>query len=100
MLKKKSSEKTNREKVVFAIEAADAKEVYLLGDFNDWNPKKHPMKREGHNKWVASVNLSRGQYEYKFLVDGQWVEDPLNDQVCRNCFGTHNNVFNVSLKVT
>lgn len=34
MIKKKSPEKTNREKVVFAIEAPDAKEVYLLGDFN------------------------------------------------------------------
>ena len=98
MSKKQSSEKTNREKVVFAFEAAQAKEVYLLGDFNQWNPKKHPMKREGQNKWVASVVLPEGQYEYKFLVDGQWVEDPLNEQVCRNCFGTHNNIFNVSRK--
>lgn len=98
MSKKQSSEKTNREKVVFAFEAAEAKEVYLLGDFNQWDPKKHPMKRKGQNKWVASVVLPEGQYEYKFLVDGQWVEDPLNEQVCRNCFGTHNNVFNVSRK--
>lgn len=97
-MRKTSSEKTNREKVVFAIEAADAKEVYLLGDFNHWDPKKHPMKRIGQNRWVASVSLPQGAYEYKFLVDGQWVEDPLNDQVCENCFGTRNNVFNVSLK--
>jgi 1,4-alpha-glucan branching enzyme len=98
MARKNSMEKANKEKVVFKIEAADAKEVYLLGDFNRWNPRKHPMKREGQNRWVASVSLPEGQYQYKFLVDGQWVEDPLNDQVCQNCFGTHNNLFNVSLK--
>jgi len=98
MAMKNSMEKANKEKVVFKIEVADAKEVYLLGDFNRWNPKKHPMKREGQNKWVASVSLPEGRFQYKFLVDGQWVGDPLNDQVCSNCFGTHNNVFNVSLK--
>jgi 1,4-alpha-glucan branching enzyme len=98
MMKKKSLKKANQEEVVFAIDAQDAREVYLLGDFNHWDPKKHPLKRKGRNRWEASVTLPQGQYEYKFLVDGQWVEDPLNDQVCRNCFGTYNNVFNVSRK--
>jgi hypothetical protein len=39
--------------------------------------------------------LSPGNYEYKFLVDGQWKEDPQNDQLHPNCFGTYNNIINV-----
>ena len=33
-----------------------------------------------------------GEYEYKFLVDGQWQRDLSNEMVCKNCFGTLNNV--------
>ncbi|MFC1515357.1 glycogen-binding domain-containing protein [Thermodesulfobacteriota bacterium] len=87
-----------RQKVTFSLKAIDATEVILMGDFNRWNPKKHPMKRDENGVWEKAVIIPPGKYEYKFLVDGRWKEDPQNDQRCSNCYGTYNNVLNVSAK--
>ena len=93
---KAGSKQTNQQKkVTFSLEAAEAKEVVLMGDFNNWNPKTHPMKKEKNGRWNKTVKLSPGKYEYKFLVDGNWVQDPQNNQTCLNSFGTQNNVYNL-----
>jgi len=68
-----------------------------MGDFNNWNAKKHPMKNIGNGMWNKSVVIPPGRYEYKFLVDKQWEEDPQNEQTCLNCFGTYNSVFNLAV---
>ena len=68
-----------------------------MGDFNNWDPKKHLMKKDGNGVWNKAVILSPGSYEYKFLVDGQWKEDSQNDQTCLNCFGTYNNILNLTV---
>jgi type 1 glutamine amidotransferase len=39
--------------------------------------------------------LPPGTFEYKFLVDGQWVADPRNERVCLNSFGTTNSIVRV-----
>ena len=95
MAKIKSKQKIKRRRVTFSFESSDAQEVILVGDFNNWNVKKHSMKKDGNGTWVKSVIISPGKYEYKFLVDGQWKEDPQNGQTCPNCFGTYNNVINL-----
>lgn len=96
MLKVKSKQKNKLHKVTFSLESTDAKEVILMGDFNNWNPKKHKMKNNTNGKWNKTVMLSPGKYEYKFLIDGQWKEDPGNAQTCPNCFGTLNSVLNLT----
>lgn len=96
MPKAKSKQKIKRRRWTFTLDAAEAKEVILMGDFNDWNPKSHPMKKNENGMWNKVVMLTPGDYEYKFLVDGQWREDPLNERVCPNRFGTYNNVINLS----
>jgi 5'-AMP-activated protein kinase regulatory beta subunit len=96
MKKVQSKQKTNRKKITFSIEADVAKEVILMGDFNHWKPNKHKMKKDKHGSWIKTLILSPGKYEYKFLIDGEWKEDPQNPQVCSNCFGTVNSVVNLS----
>ena len=96
MEKIKSKQKIKRRKVTFSFESSDAKEVILMGDFNNWSKKKHPMKSNNNGMWNKSVMIPPGRYEYKFLVDRQWKEDPQNDQTCLNCFGTYNNVFHLT----
>jgi len=66
-----------------------------MGDFNHWNEKIHPMKRGDDGGWKKYIMVPPGRYEYRFLVDGQWWNDPNNSQVCPNCFGTTNNVLKV-----
>ncbi len=96
MEKVKSNEKIKRKKVTFSVDLSGAKEVILMGDFNHWNSKKHLMKKDGNGVWNKAVILPPGNYEYKFLVDGQWKEDPQNDQACLNCFGSYNNILNLA----
>lgn len=98
MAKDKPEPKVKRRKVTFSFELADARDVILMGDFNNWNPKTHPMKSEGNGLWEKNVLIPPGKYEYKFLVDGQWKEDPKNDQSCPNCFGTSNSILNLTPK--
>jgi len=96
MKKFKSKQIVKRRRIAFSFEATTADEVILMGDFNNWNPKKHPMKKDENGKWTKAVILPPGQYEYKFLVDGKWKEDPQNDRICPNNLGTYNNVFNLT----
>lgn len=96
MSKIRSKQKPKRRRVIFSFKSSDAKEVILIGDFNNWNTKKHPMKSNGDGMWNKSVVIPPGRYEYKFLVDRQWKEDPQNDKICLNCFGTYNNVLDLT----
>ena len=95
MSQERQSKKTQRRRITFKLEALEAKEAILVGDFNGWDAKKHIMKRDNKGKWTKIVTLSPGRYEYKFLVDGDWQNDPGNDQMVSNCFGTQNSVLNV-----
>ena len=96
MTKVKSKQKMEKQKVIFSIEAAEAKKVILMGDFNNWDPKTHPMKKDGNGVWKKTLMLPPNKYEYKFLIDGDWKEDPRNDQECPNCFGTVNSIFTLT----
>ena len=96
MSKIQTEKKKKRRKVVFSYEAAGAEKAVLMGDFNNWDPTVHPMKNDGTGRWRKTLLLFPGTYQYKFLVDGNWRMDPLNNQTCMNLFGTKNNVINVS----
>jgi 1,4-alpha-glucan branching enzyme len=92
MAKAHSRGQPKRRRTAFTLNAPEAHEVILMGDFNQWSAKTHPMKRGADRLWQKILMLDPGRYEYRFLVDGQWWHDPKNDQVCPNCFGTQNNV--------
>jgi 1,4-alpha-glucan branching enzyme len=92
----KSRKKIKNQKVTFSIEAPEAKAVVLVGDFNNWDSEVHSMEKDVNGVWKKAMMLAPGQYEYKFIIDGHWKEDPQNDQVCLNCFGTVNSVMNLS----
>ena len=95
MSKIKSKQNNRKQKVTFSIYSPDAEEVTLIGDFNNWNPKKHPMKKDGNGLWAKSVIIPPGQYEYKYLIDGEWKEDPQNILTVPNSYGTRNSVLNL-----
>ena len=96
MPKTKPEKTIKMKKIQFEFHSPDANEVFLVGDFNQWEPKKHVMKKGKNGAWEKTTMLPQGTYEYKFLVDGSWVEDPKNPERCLNRFGTLNNVLKVS----
>jgi 5'-AMP-activated protein kinase regulatory beta subunit len=84
-----------RKRVQFVFETTDALEVAVSGDFNGWDPGKHMMTNNGHGLWKKTMMLPPGQYEYKFVVDGEWQIDPDNQCLNSNCFGTCNNILKI-----
>jgi len=85
-----------KKKVAFQLHAPGAKVVQLVGEFTEWEvgAKRMTRKRNDKHTFTASVNLSPGVYEYKFIVDGEWWEDP-NAERRWNCFGTTNSLVHV-----
>ncbi|MBA3028803.1 MAG: glycoside hydrolase [Desulfobacteraceae bacterium] len=93
MKSKKVQSQASKRRVSFTFYGPEATDVFLVGDFNQWNEKAHPMKMDAKGVWRKSIFVSPGAYEYKFRVDGAWENDQNNEMVCENSFGTHNNLF-------
>ena len=60
----------------FRFTAADALSVLLVGDFTHWQANPIPMRKGPDGIWTAAVNLAPGTHTYRFLVDGDWRDDP------------------------
>lgn len=80
----------------FTVVAPDAKNVYLAGEFNNWNVSEFPMRRYKNGLYKKSLKLTPGRYEYQFIVDGNWWTDPKNSERVLNSFGTENSVLNIN----
>ncbi len=88
--------KENRKKrVTFQLHAPEASEVHLPGTFNNWDPTARPLKQQKDGKWKTTVTLEPGVYEYRFIVDGQWQNDPLCQERQGNDFGSENCILKV-----
>lgn len=64
--------------------APEAAAVFLMGDFNGWNPASLPMQRRTDGWWFLQVPLSHGHHQYQFLVDGKPTLDPHATGITRN----------------
>ncbi len=87
-----ATKKTVAKKVQFEFPAPDAHEVYLAGDFNNWNVLANPMKMDKKGLWKVSLALAPGRYQYRFFADGQWENDPVCSECVPNEFGSMNSV--------
>ncbi|TBV83403.1 MAG: glycoside hydrolase family 13 [Desulfobulbaceae bacterium] len=79
----------------FSLMAPEAAEVYLVGDFNDWQHDKDKMRKLKSGLHKKDMMLKPGRYEYRFIVDGHWWTDPTNEQRCRNAYGEDNSVLEI-----
>jgi len=96
MAKIKTAAKPKRRRIEFTYVDKMAKQVFVTGDFNQWDQKSHPMKKSTDGTWKRSILLAPGRHEYKFFTDGNWREDNFNRQRCTNNFGTYNSIVDVS----
>ena len=53
--KKKLTKKPKRRRMTFSFESPEAEGVILMGDFNHWNAKVHPMKKDKDGVWRKIV---------------------------------------------
>ena len=83
----------NGYKVLFTLETSSGRAVAVAGSFNDWDPAAAPMSRQKDtNIYQTELVLPPGEYEYKFVVDGEWLLDEANPSFYPNDFGTLNSV--------
>lgn len=83
--------------VTFEYDRPAAHEVLVAGTFNDWQPSANPMIPQGNGKWSTTIRLKPGHHEYRFVVDGHWLNDPLAEILVANPFGGLNCVVEVKL---
>ena len=91
-----ATKKSSRQKVTFSILAPTARHVQLVGDFSDWQQRPVDLKKLKNGEWKATLPLSAGKYEYRYLVDGCWSDDPNCSRHVPNSFGSQNCVLIVS----
>ena len=79
----------------FEIFEPSAEDVQLVGDFTRWEKSPIRLKRGKDGRWKTTVPLEPGAHEYRFLVDGEWKNDPECSDVRPNPFGAQNCIRNV-----
>jgi 1,4-alpha-glucan branching enzyme len=72
------------ERAIFDWYFPNAKQVCVAGTFNDWQPAATPLHDCGGGRWILDIPLQPGRYEFRFVVDGQWSDDP--GVTCRYLF--------------
>jgi 1,4-alpha-glucan branching enzyme len=78
--------------VEFILKQPQARAVVVAGTFNDWDVNRTPLRPNSEGTWKATVWLPAGRYEYRFVVDGQWISDPGAREFVQNTFGSTNSV--------
>ena len=80
---------------VFRFTAPKARSVKLAADFTNWEKLPLKLHRDKDGVWEVKVPLSPGRYGYRFLVDGQWQDDPQCTRSEPNPFGSTNAIAEV-----
>jgi hypothetical protein len=81
--------------VRFALDLPASAEVALIGDFNDWNPRATPLRRESGG-WAATVPLAPGRYRYTYVVDGRRLLADPRGPIADDEFGAPTSVITVA----
>jgi PAS domain S-box-containing protein len=84
--------KSDIRRVTFRLTTPNARQVSLVGDFNDWGLQVNPMQKGSDGLWETTLILPVGRYEFKFRVDGKWRESRADEFTVPNEFGSLNNV--------
>lgn len=91
MNSQKPAEKISKARsIAFTFEAPAARLVSLAGDFNNWDTMAAPMHVDADGMWHLRVPLKPGRYEYRFVADGVWRDDPTAQQRTANALGGEN----------
>ena len=77
----------------FRVWAPNARQVSVIGDFNNWNTSATPLRLDDSG-WHASVDLDADRaYHYRYLIDGsEWHNDWQADCYEPNEYGGDNSV--------
>lgn len=80
-------------KVEFKVRGNPGSRVFLAGTFTRWASGRIALNDNGSSGiFKGEVTLSPGTYEYKFIVNDDWIQDPENPKFKLSDLGTINSV--------
>jgi hypothetical protein len=103
VLEKKMKEILKKElprltEVMFSVFAPGAKDVHLAGEFNNWQINDTSRMIQNNGTWSKKLNLNSGKYRYRFVVDGEWLEDSSNPLKEVNPYGSVDSLIEIGSK--
>ncbi len=88
-----------KEGVLFSYYAPGAGEIFLSGDFNGWKHGTLRLVKGGDNVWRIILRLAPNRsYDYKYVVDGNWITDPNNPDLNPDIAGGANSIIYIGEK--
>ena len=66
--------------MTFAVnpeEHNNASEIFLVGEFNNWDKSASPLKKTKAGKFSTTLDLETGkEYQFRYFIDGKtWDND-------------------------
>jgi 1,4-alpha-glucan branching enzyme len=95
MIHKQSSASENKVIVTFEIPGSIwADQIYLVGDFNGWDPHNLPFHYNRQENWEVQLELDEGQeYRFRYLIDDDnWGSEWQADRDAVGPDGAHDSV--------
>jgi glucoamylase len=94
-LKKATSSPIVEDGQVTFVYRGKAKAVEVAGDFTSWSPRRVVLRELAGTdvKYLTRKFARDARVEYKLIADGEWINDPLNDNKLDNGVGGFNNFF-------
>lgn len=83
-------------KVTFTVPKAlanSAQKIHLVGEFNQWNITKTPLKKTSRGYFSTTIDLDKGkEYQFRYLIDdNNWINDPRADRYVYNDYANCEN---------
>lgn len=81
-------------KVTFSILAKEASSAAVVGDFNNWNVEEGTLSKLKNGTFKGIFDLPKdSSYEFKYLIDGAYLNDPEADGLKWNDYaGAENSI--------
>lgn len=102
MIRKSRSPYAGQVRVIFELPSCVwADRIYLTGDFNNWCETDLPLRQDRNGVWQATLDLPLGrEYQFRYVIDGQWRTDSHADGYASNAYGSENSVVIAELPET
>lgn len=82
-------------KVTFSVDAPDASKVIVAGDFNNWD-ESFELKKLKSGTFKGTIDLeTEKEYQFKYVIDGQWTNEDDADGSVANEHGSVNSVLSL-----
>lgn len=79
-------------KVTFSVDAKEANSASVVGDFNNWDMAAGELGKLKNGTFKGAFEVSKdAAYEFRYVIDGVYVNEPEADAVKWNAYANAEN---------